>query len=114
LNQASNTAAAGLEIVRLTKEREYWRQENAHLRKQIADMASSERLGRRAEELGFVEPEGVEYLPVQCPPTENADTRTVPQSPWDELTSVSPPPTESADWWGDVAAHFQSWMNVQR
>jgi cell division protein FtsB len=114
LNQASNTAAAGLEIAKLTREREYWRQENAHLRKQIANMESSDRLRSRAEELGFVEPGSVEYLPVECPRTDNTDIRTVPQSPWAELTFVPPSPTESADWWGDVVAHFQSWMNIQR
>jgi cell division protein FtsL len=114
LNQASKTTAAELEIERLTREREDLRQENAHLRKQIAHKESLTRVKKRARELGFVEPETVEYLIVQCPARENSDDWTAAPPPWAERASVSPPPTESADWWGDVMAHFQSWMSVQR
>ena len=114
LNQASKTTAAGLEIAGLTREREYWRQENANLRKQIANMESVMRIRRRAAELGFVEPEAVEYLLVQCSPLEKSSSESLAPSPWAERESVAPQPAESADWWGDLVAHFHSWMSLQR
>ena len=114
LNQASKTTAAGLEIARLTSEREYWRQENASLRKQIANMESVTRIRRRAAELGFVEPDAVEYLVVECPPLEHSDGESLAPSPWAERASVAPQSAESADWWGNLVSHFHSWMSLQR
>lgn len=111
LNQASQTTAAGLEIIRLTREREYWRQENAELRRQLAVAGSLRRVKARAAELGYVRSESVEYLVVQSPPDESAD-HVEPLSAESSLNtralSVGP---ETAYWWDEVLAQFESWAN---
>jgi hypothetical protein len=113
LNQASQTTAAGFEIARLTREREYWRQENADLRKQIAVMESLSRTRARAEELGFVEPEVVEYLVVERLPTENALSEDSTSSHTSERRQLAPQPAQSRDWLGDLVDQFESWISIE-
>lgn len=111
LNQASQTTAAGLEIAKLTREREYWRQENADLRKQIAAMESLSRIGTRAAELGFVEPEVVEYLVVDRLPTESTldeDSSWAHTSGGRQLA----PPAQSGDWLSELVDQFESWISI--
>jgi len=112
LNQASKTTAAGLEIVRLTKEREYLRQENAELRRQIALAASIGRVRSRAEELGFVAPEDVDYVIVRSLATEAVQDKEAvsEEDPGDLETVRASPETES--WWDELVAQFQSWVEV--
>lgn len=111
LNQASQTTAAGLEIVRLTKEREYWRQENADLQKRIAEMEALSRIQNRATELGFVAAESVEYLVVESHPAvpTGADDGPSPQPAQRDLAASSP--GETRDWWEELAHEFASWIN---
>jgi hypothetical protein len=112
LNQASQTTAAGLEIVRLTKEREYWRQENAELRRQIASAASIGEVRLRAEELGFVPPEAVDYVIVRSPASEAVQEKQASseQNP-DDLEMVRALP-ETDSWWDELVAQFESWVDV--
>jgi cell division protein FtsB len=114
LNQASQTTAAGLEIVRLTREREKWRQENADLRRRIAEMESLSRIEERAAELGLVKAESVEYLVVENLPAEDTGAETTPSSltPPPDQAEVSP--SEASDWWGELADQFASWINPQQ
>jgi hypothetical protein len=114
LNQASQTTAAGLDIARLTREREYWRQENADLRKQIAVMESLSRIKARAEELGFVEPEVVEYVVVEHLPTEEALGEDSPPLSTSERRQLAPQPAPSKDWLGELVAQFESWISIDR
>lgn len=114
LNQASQTAAAGLEIVRLTRQREYWRQENAELRRQIASMESLSRIKVRAEELGFVEPKAVEYLVVQSPPPEEPGETGREPSDADREVALSSGPSDSAEWWDELVIRLESWSSVIR
>jgi hypothetical protein len=111
LNQASQTTAAGLEITRLTREREYWRQENAHLRKLIAQREALSSITARAEELGFVQPEEVEYLLVESP--ANPDVSAGGLTPADSADhDRSNPQTPGAEeWWRGLVARFVSWMS---
>jgi hypothetical protein len=112
LNQASQTTAAGMEIVNLTRERENWRQENAELRRQVADQESLLSIRRRAEELGFVRPERVEYLVVESPPPEQPGelSRTPSEDAWKASMDVAPPATQ--DWWDEVVDYLTSWATV--
>jgi hypothetical protein len=114
LNQASQTTAAGLEVVRLTREREHWRQENAGLRAQIAEMESLTRIEARATELGFVKAETVEYLVVDAPLVEDAEGEysAAPPAPDSGVTHTSPP--EARDWWEELAAQLASWVNPEQ
>ena len=114
LNQASKTTAAGLEIGRLTRQRESWRQENANLAKQIAEMESLSRIQTRAQELGFVEPEVVEYLVVESAPLEHSETEESTPSHTAERERSTPQPQEPRDWWGELVAQLESWMSVDR
>lgn len=114
LNQASQTTAAGLEIVRLTREREYWRQENAGLRRQIAEMEALSRIETRAAELGFVEADGVEYLVVDAPLVEDTESDYSPTPYAPEQGAAEPSPPEARDWWGELAAQITSWMNPEQ
>ena len=111
LNQASQTTAAGLEITRLTREREYWRQENAHLRKRIAEREALPSVRARAEELGFVQPEVVEYLVVESPvdPDTSAGGLTPPHPAQRDLPKPHTP--GSQEWWRELVARFVSWMS---
>jgi hypothetical protein len=111
LNQASRTTAAGLEIVRLTKEREYWRQENADLQRRIAEMEALSRIETRATELGFVPAESVEYLVVDSPLPEPTGAGDGPSPQSAQGDPVAPPPGETRDWWGELADQFASWIN---
>ncbi len=113
LNQASQTTAAGLEITRLTREREYWRQENADLRRQIAAMESLSRIEARAEELGFVEPEIVEYVAVESSPTEEASGDNARPLSTSERRQLAPQPAPSRDWLGEVVAQLESWISIE-
>lgn len=114
LNQASQTAAAGLDIARLTREREDWRHENAELRKQIANKESLSRIKARAEELGFVKPEAVEYLVVQSPPPEDlGEAGPEPaEASWD--VALASEPSTSPDWWDQLLIRLQSSRNTAR
>lgn len=114
LNQASKTTAAGLEIVRLTRQRESWRQENANLAKQIAKMESLSRIQTRAIELGFVEPEVVEYLVVEIAPTGDSETEDSTPSHAAESQRSTPQTQEPTGWWGELLAQLESWMSVDR
>ena len=108
LNQASQTTAAGLEITRLTREREYWRQENANLRRRIAEREALPSISARAEELGFVQPEVVEYLVVEGPsdPDASAGGLTPPRPAQRDLPQPRAPGSE--EWWRELVARFVS------
>jgi hypothetical protein len=113
LNQASQTTAAGLEIVRLTKQREYWRQENAEVRRQIAVAGSIGRVRARAEELGFVTPEAAEYVVVRSPAPEAVEEE-VPspaESPDNPIMAEILP--ENRDWWDELVARLESWVDAK-
>lgn len=114
LNQASQAATAGLEVVQLTEQRERLRQENAELRKQIAEMESLSSIRRRAEELGFRERGRTEYLIIDNLPSEPLDQEISASAPaedrnLDEPRSLS---SELARWWEELIAQFESWMNI--
>lgn len=111
LNQASQTTAAGLEITQLTREREYWRQENAHLRERIAEREALSSIRPRAQELGFVQPEVVEYLLVESPsnPDTSADALAPPRPAERDLAKPQMPGSEG--WWRELVARFVSWMS---
>ncbi|MCJ7619031.1 MAG: hypothetical protein MUP64_02280 [Anaerolineae bacterium] len=111
LNQASQTTAAGLEITWLTREREYWRQENARLRRRIAEREALPSIRARAEELGFVQPEVVEYLLVESPvnPDTSAGGLTLPHPAQRDLPKPDTP--GSQEWWRELVARFVSWMS---
>jgi hypothetical protein len=111
LNQASQTTAAGLEITQLTREREYWRQENARLRDRIAEREALSTIRARAEELGFVQPEVVEYLLVESP--ANPDTSSGELAPPRPVQRDLPNPQMpgSEGWWRELVARFVSWMS---
>lgn len=113
LNQASHTAAAGMEVVRLTRERERWREENAELRKQICEMQALSTVKRRAEELGFVEAEAVEYLTVQNLPVEHPEQEAPRPSSRKEASQKEVASDEVA-WWEELVLQFESWMDVGR
>jgi hypothetical protein len=114
LNQASQTTAAGLEVVRLTREREHWRQENAGLRTQIAEMESLSRIETRASELGFVEAETVEYLVVDAPVVVDTEGEYSPTPLAPDLDVAEPSSPEARDWWGELAAQLASWVNPEQ
>jgi hypothetical protein len=108
LNQASQTTAAGLEMTQLTREREYWRQENAHLRERIAESEALPSIRARAAELGFVQPELVEYLPVESPTIP--DTTVGGLMPPDAAQRELPAPhtSGSQEWWRELVARLVS------
>lgn len=115
LSQASQAATAGLEVVRLTGEREHWRQENANLRRQIAEKETLSSVRERAEGLGFRERKNVDYLIIDQLPLEPADQEVSSSVPVedrdpDEPRSIS---SELAYWWEELIAQFESWMNTQ-
>jgi hypothetical protein len=115
LSQASQAATAGLEVMRLTGEREYWRQENADLRRQIAEKEALSSVRERAKELGFRERETEEYLIIDQLPTELPDQEISPSAAVedrdpDEPRSIS---SEQAHWWEELIAQFESWMIIQ-
>lgn len=114
LNQASHTTAAGLELIRLTEEREHWRQENAELRRQLAVAGSLQTVRARAAELGLVKPEAVEYLVVSSPAIEPSD-QIGPPEPETSLdpTIVSADP-QSGGWWDGLVTQLQSWADIRR
>jgi cell division protein FtsB len=114
LNQASQTTAAGLEIVQLTREREEWRQENADLRRRIAEMESLSRIEERAAELGFVRAESVEYLVVESYPAEDTGAGTTTSSIVPRPDQPEVPTSEASDWWEELADQFASWINLQQ
>ena len=66
LSQSSRIASAGREVQELQYELSVFKQENAKLEREIAELQSLERLQQGAIELGFVKaaPEDVEYLVV--------------------------------------------------
>jgi hypothetical protein len=115
LNQASRAATAGLEIVYLTKEKERLRQDNAELRRQIAEMEALSSVIERAEQLGFTERENVEYLIIDSLPTETREE--------EHSASVAPEgagveeggaiPSQLMSWWEGLIAEFESWTNPQ-
>ena len=110
LSQASQTTAAGLEITRLTREREYWRQENAHLRTLIAAKEAIPSIRARAEELGFVQPEVVVYLPVGSPVSPDSSAGGVaPTGPIQRDLPMTHTPG-SQEWWSELVARFASWL----
>ena len=114
LNQASQAATAGLEVLHLVEQREVLRQENAELRKQIAEMEALSNIRGRAEELGFRERERAEYLIIDNIPLERPDQETSASTPagdgnLDEPRSMS---SELARWWEELTAQFESWMNI--
>ena len=115
LNQASYVATAGLEIVGLTKERERLRQDNAELRRRIAEMETLHNVGRRAEELGFIETESVEYLIIDKLPLETVEQAAsahtqVEDVDQDEPRSIS---SELARWSEELTDQFESWTKIQ-
>ncbi|TKJ31160.1 MAG: hypothetical protein CEE40_02565 [Chloroflexi bacterium B3_Chlor] len=113
LNQASHTAAAGLEVLRLTGERERWRQDSAELRKRISQLESLSNVRRKAEALGFVEADTVEYLGVDNLPSEPSDAG-ISASPSTEDGHLEEPASEElATWWGELMARFESWMSTR-
>jgi hypothetical protein len=114
LNQASQTTAAGLEVVRLTREREHWRQENAGLRAQIAEMESLSRVEARAAELGFVEAETVEYLVVHVPLAENTGAEDSSTPLASDPGAAEPSPPEARDWWEELTAQLAAWVNPEQ
>jgi len=115
LSQASQAATAGLEVRGLTEERERWRQENASLRGQIAEKETSSNIKKRAEELGFRDREGVEYLIIDQLPLELPDQEASPAVPVQERDPNEPHSlsSELAHWWEELTAQFESWMNIQ-
>jgi hypothetical protein len=113
LNQASHTAAAGMEIVHLTGERERWRQENAQLRKHICEMEALSNVKRRAEVLGFVETDAVEYLTVHNLPIEHLDHEITPSATTEDASQNELASHEAA-WWEELMLQFESWMDVRR
>jgi cell division protein FtsB len=113
LNQASRAATAGLQIVYLTEERERLRQENAELRRQIAEMEALSTVARRAEQLGFREREDVEYLIVDNPPMEAWEQEASASVPAED-TGLGGPRSMSSRvvrWWEELIAQLESWMN---
>lgn len=115
LNQASHTAAAGLEITELMEERERLRQDNAELRKRIADKESLGTVRSRAQELGFIERQDVEYLIVDNLPAEPSDER-LPLSVVAENRKPREPNSDApalAYWWDELIAQLESWMSTQ-
>jgi hypothetical protein len=115
LNQASHMATAGLEVVHLIEQRERWRQDNADLRKQVAEMQSLSNIRRRAELLGFVEREGIEHLFIASPALEPLYQGRPDSIPVEDKDTVEPRPMSSglARWWEELIARFDSWMNIQ-
>jgi len=112
LNQASQTTAAGLEITQLTQEREYWRQENAHLRKLISERESLSSIRTLAAELGFVQPKIVDYLVVKSPASPvGAAEELAPARP-EERDQTRPQMPGSEGWWRELVAQFVSWMSA--
>lgn len=114
LNQASQTTAAGLEVVRLTRERERLRQENAGLRAQIAEMESLTRIEARAAEMGFVEAETVQYLVVDAPVVEDTEGEYSSATLAPDSGIAEPSAPETRDWWGELAAQLASWVNPEQ
>jgi hypothetical protein len=116
LSQASQAATAGLEVRGLTEEREHWRQENANLRRQIAEKETLSNIRKRAEELGFGYREGVEYLIIDQLPLELPDQEVSPSVPVQERDPNEPRSilSELAYWWEEIMAQFESWMRVQQ
>jgi hypothetical protein len=114
LNQASKTTTAGLEIVRLMREREYWRQENAGLRRQIAEMEALSRIETRAAELGFVEAAAVEYLVVDTSLAQNTESDYSSTPLASEPGPVESSSPEARDWWEELAAQITSWMRPEQ
>lgn len=116
LSQASHTAAAGLEIVRLTREKERLRQDNAELRKQIAELETLSSIRARATELGFVETESVEYLVVDIRAREPSSQEVSWPGYAEEIDQDEPKPldSEAARWWAELGTLFESWTKTQR
>lgn len=113
LNQASHTAAAGLDVLRLTGEREQRRQEGAELRKRISEMEALSNVKSRAEALGFVEADAVEYLSVDNLPSELSHAGISASPSLGDGHRDEPASEETVAWWGEVIARFESWMNTR-
>ena len=115
LSQASQAATAGLDVISLTEQREHWRQENSELRRAIAEKESLSNVKERAEELGFKQRERVEYLivdqlPPELPDQEVAGAVTAQGRDPNEPRSIL---SESASWWEELVAQFESWVRTQ-
>ena len=115
LSQASHTATAGLEVVRLAEQRERLRQDNAELRTQIARMQAASSIKERAEALGFVASERTEYLVVDRPAGEPTQRETLDHAPGGERTLSKSDSGSSglARWFDRLMAQLDSWMNTQ-
>lgn len=113
LNQASHTAAAGMEVVLLTRERERWRQENALLRRRICEMEALPNVKGRAAELGFVETDAVQYLTMHNLPVEDLD-HGFSQSVSTEDASQNELGSHEVAWWEELVLQFETWMDVGR
>jgi|Deesub1362A_J573_1020465.scaffolds.fasta_scaffold02681_3 cell division protein FtsL len=100
LFQASQMNARSLRIIELKRKKARLEVENAQLLLEIAELMSVSRLEERAEKMGFVFPERIEYLPVYDYPPESALSEGLsPSSPrfLDEITS-----------------QFKSWMELSK
>ncbi len=114
LNQASHVATAGLKIVELTEQREHLRQDNAELRKRIAEMETLSRVRSRAEELGFGDAKGVEHLVIDSLPLGTLGHETSAFTPVEdsEMSEPAAVSSESVHWWGDMVDQLESWMKA--
>ncbi len=114
LNQASHVATAGMQIVDLAKQRERLRQDNAELRRRIAEMESLPAVKTRAEELGLRDSDNVEYLGVANLPLGTSDQETAASvamrgsHPGERHAASS----ALARLWEELTIRFQSWMNT--
>jgi hypothetical protein len=115
LNQASHVATAGLEIMNLTANREGLRQDNADLRRQIAELEALPSVKARAKALGYGDSEGVEYLSVDILPEGPADEGPSASIPAQDSDSARPRSVSSevARWWEELTTLFESWVSVQ-
>lgn len=116
LNQASHLAAAGLEVTRLTRERERLRQDNARLRRQIAELETLSNVKQRAERLGFVEAEAVEYVAMEVhtwQPSESDLAGTAVAEQIERHESESPV-SQLGLWWQEMLAELEAWMKPER
>jgi cell division protein FtsL len=101
LTQASYVATTSRRIQDLEAQKLRLRQENLQLMAEIAELESVTQLATRAQELGFTTcyVEDSEFLVVADLP------RVQEHSPQDD--------SPMARWWGDVAAQFTAWTQVE-
>jgi cell division protein FtsL len=114
LTQAGHVARQIEEMEDLELRLQRLKQENSALLLEIAQSEQVGRIKQRARELGFAEPEGVEYLVVQLDETTLPQEQTLPADPdnHDSVASALMAAASQGGWRQMLTGQFSDWMKV--